>query len=439
MAEQQATVSEEAGAAAIGALAGGSEAAGNNVGTDGAGSPPNPQQQDNAQEVDVDQQLMDAYNKSLEDAGGEGEATGGEPAPDQPAGEHQAGTEAKRGTEAPPDVVKLAKDMLSNLSSFKGKVDGMDDQAVIAAATERASNALKRWKWDADTIKALPADVLIERGTEAAQSQAEQDRLGNELSNFKRLQELAKQDDQQPKPDADGEPGKETGEPDAQGEQPPKAAVEPVKPGDLSAFQPIFDELKGSDYYDDLVEPLQKITSQLVSQMEQINAQVLSQAQNDYGKQLSEQQAYLSQLADYTAQQLDRIELGFVRDRYKGQLPELAKEEGWNTVHRKMVQLANLQGYRDESGDPKTDQLIRDAYRLEFGTNDQKRQQEQLLRRHRTQVDGQPDIPPAGGDSDAVPPAARSIDERLEAAGQMLQSGQDPEAVYKRLQSLNRQ
>ena len=143
----------------------------------------------------------------------------------------------------------------------------------------------------------------------------------------------------------------------------------------------------------------------------------------------------IEQLTDHLADQLDRVELTMQRFMLKSDLPELTKDESWQKVKRRVFQLSNLQGYRDEDGTPRTDKLVRDAYRLELGDATEQARKSDLLRRSSVQAQGQPSGDSAG---EELPAVAMDTDDQLMEGIRQLQQGKDPDEVAEALRTARR-
>lgn len=318
----------------------------------------------------VDEQLLDAFNaaRGTPEAGKGGDA--GQP----------GNAVEPTPTDPPADVIASAREMLGLYSTHAPKAKDMDPSQALSQAKELATEALRRWKWDEDVIASLPEPLLLAKGQAARKEQRVQDQRSEQHNDLRAvLEELGyKPAAQQQQQAGQGNPAEGDGAGDAEEVSKQPAQFSP----DLEAA---INEIAAMQLDDNLAPALRKgITGELSrmqsSIMQAVNEKLgeITRAKND-----EVEDAY---------RQLDGVMFKLVTR----ELAESTGNQGFRDPQRiaalqaKVRQLSNLDGYHDDGGHLKWQEVVSDAYQMLYGREESKTIQAQMVQRHRQQTRGTP-------------------------------------------------
>lgn len=396
----------------------------------------------------ADEQMQQIYDGLVSKAGANGSAR----ATDAPASstrqQQASATDGDGGTDAPAGtpgksgarsggsgggasggkVLAAAKDLLGTVNAYKGKVKDMPAEAVLDAARQQARQALKLWQWPDEMIAAAPDELLLERGLVARQTQVAQDLASNERARFRQMYEDMQRE--QPAPGTAGVGSAATqatattsGQPPAQlpaagaGTLPGAGAAAAIDQSVEAALAGIEEDGYHADLRPILSKALGAVSAQAKQQVEQVARQVreelTAQFKTDFENGLAD--AYLK---------LDRVLFDTTANTLATQIPALGDPAKRSEVFKKVRELGNLRGYRDDNGELQWEKVVTDAYRLQFGPEEKRQHETNLVRRYGEQTRGQPK------GSDAPAPQSRrpqTPDEQMQAAVDLLRSGRSPD------------
>lgn len=270
-------------------------------------------------------------------------------------------------------------------------------------ALAKAKDALKKWQWPDEIIGGMPDSVIIERGGEAAKSQADFNRIANERVDFRRrYEEVVAAKEAEVKAEksesSDDEDFEDFLDSDAVDDKAEKSSQEP------SSLDEILKPLADDEIYADMVGPIKKAFEAVQGQ---------------------------SPKALYN--QIDEMKLELTRNRLASDVPSLADGANYEAVKARAYQLAKLTGYHDSSGNPLFEKLLRDASRLELGEdNTSSKLKGDLQARFNQQTSGQPMGTGKGPD----PTSGMSRDDKMIKAQEMLGQGLAWEEVRSKLASI---
>ena len=269
----------------------------------------------------------------------------------------------------------------------------------------KAKDALKKWQWPDEIIGSMPDSVIIERGGEAAKSQADFNRIANERVNFRRrYEEVVAEKEAEVKArkseSSDDDDLDDDLDDDAVDDKAKKSSQEP------SSLDEILKPLADDEIYADMVAPIKKAFEAVQGQSPKVGA-----------------------LYD----QIDEMNLELTRNRLVSDVPSLAEGANYEAVKTRAYQLAKLKGYHDSSGNPLFEKLLRDASRLELGEdNTSSKVKGDLQARFNQQTSGQPMGTGKGPD----PTSGMSRDDKMIKAQEMLGQGLAWEEVRSKLASI---
>jgi hypothetical protein len=222
------------------------------------------------------------------------------------------------------------------------------EHGPTAEELTRARQALKRNQMPDELIDALDTDELVKRGKKAAKSQAWADGLASRNAELeatvKRLLDEA---------------GVKT-EPNPEPVEPEPEFVDPV--------QGLVSTLKEDEVYNDLADPLGNV----FSEQDRVNRELRAQ------------------IANLQAQK-EAAELDQVRLSLKSDWPELADDSKYEDVKKKVYELAQLDGYHDDDGNPNIRMLMSDACLIKLRDERNQQQQRKMTERYEQQTLGQPE------------------------------------------------
>jgi hypothetical protein len=249
------------------------------------------------------------------------------------------------------------------------------DQAERLA---KAKAALKRWQWPEDMIEKLPPEELLSRGSRAADSQSEFDRVASERAKLRdEVKQLIREEAAARPRGDDDEPPPEPDPTDVD------AILEKI--GDDSIATPLKSVLKGIQAKHD-------------------------QQLND----LSERHKRLTERTDAVLLQHARAEL-------RPEFPGLTDQATFDRVVKRVYQLASLPGYVE--GPVDVPKLMRDAARMEgVSPNGTK----SLADIQRAILSSQPD-----GDGLPARSSSMPVQDRKKMVYALLSSGKSLEEVQK--------
>ena len=278
---------------------------------------------------------------------------------DEPASPQSAQNDADEDTDAKPGT-----DAASAAAS-----------AQTTKELDGARTALKRAHWPDDVLSNMDPQRVLELGRQAKATQAQADNFGNELRQVRQEAEQLKQ--QLAQQTASKQPSN-----DDTAVAPPGGAEARSEPtaasGDADAFGQYLRELADDPFNGDLAEPLTKLHAGM---------QAEHQAQLAAATTAAKQRDDEIQGLYHT---LDRLMLSEQRRSIQTELPALSNNARWGNVEARVRQLANLQQYRDETGNPDWERLVRDAAYSELGPELQSARKESRDRRRDLQLNGQP-------------------------------------------------
>lgn len=371
----------------------------------------NPQQAvDDAESKRADTAMLEAYRKLAGEEVKAAEPVAGEPKPEavekvdeSPKAEDQP----KSDGNAEPERVEKAREILESIRSFDRKLSRMSDKDVLAAAEERAANALKRWKYPEDVISGLTWDRRMELASQAITEQAKQDDEGN-----RRAEVQAALD----KIEAERAAAAATATTKAE-----KQAINAAADNEVDAILSALED-ENVLVWSDAVEPLKKAFGLAESRATTKAEQRIVAIEKAYEDRIKSMQQEAEAAEKHLLAQLDRVELRYVRDKLVGEIPQLADPAKWKAVRTRTYSLANLNGYTDDDGAPDVEKLVRDAAGLEFKSTTKQDFQDQLAGKFKKQINGQPSDMNRG-----APPAALDEDARMKMALNLMAQGKTPD------------
>ena len=271
-------------------------------------------------------------------------------------------------------------------------------------ALAKAKDALKKWQWPDEIIGGMPDSVIIERGGEAAKSQADFNRIANERVDFRRRYEevvaTKEAEVKAKKSESSDDDLDDDLDDDAVDDKAEKSSQEP------SSLDEILKPLADDEIYSDMVGPIKKAFEAVQGQSPKVGA-----------------------LYD----QIDEMNLELTRNRLVSDVPSLAEGANYEAVKTRAYQLAKLAGYHDSRGNPLFEKLLRDASRLELGEdNTSSKVKGDLQARFNQQTSGQPMGTGKGPD----PTSGMSRDDKMIKAQEMLGQGLAWEEVRSKLASI---
>jgi hypothetical protein len=277
---------------------------------------------------------------------------------------------------------------------------GTDQSQVKPEELAKARQALKSWQYSDDLINQMSNEEILKRGKKAAESQSNASRRISETDNAnqKLLDEIASLR-------ALVESSQNTVKPEEQGDS-----------GDNASRGLLPESMQQDSVHSDLVgylEPILKQHEQVLKDQQRL----IEGQQSDFAKRLEEQRL-----------QNDEVLIEIARRDLAAEFPQLRDDANFKAVKKKIYELAELEGYHDEDGNPFVDTLMTDASRIVLGQQKAQQQQRDLTTRFTEQTGGQPDDANDSTD-DTVEGQPMDNNQKMLYAHKLLIEGKTPDQI----------